>query len=121
MPCSGQNSLSRLLTTTSRPPMFQVTLDRALDLIVASFCSLARAWRFGCRAAALLRVEPDDLGHRRGVLRALVRVAEADEAREAQRIAALALAHPARVQRAARDLVGQHLDHHLRLDPGARR
>src|SRR5262245_52942401 len=80
---------------------------------------MASALWFGCCAAALLGVEPDDLGHRRCVLGALVGVAEAYEARETQRIAALTIAHPTGVHGTACDLVGQHLDHHLRLDPRA--
>src|SRR5437870_5132740 len=64
------------------------------------------------RSAGLLLIQLDQLAERCGVLGPLVSVAKADHPRKAQGIAG-------GVVRRFRDLVGQHLEHDLRLDPHA--
>src|SRR3712207_1399444 len=72
------------------------------------------------RPRALLVVQLDDLGYRGDVFGLLVVLAEAHEAREPQGVALALLVRASRVHGRAGDLVGEHLDDHLWLDPHAR-
>src|SRR5918911_3022753 len=67
----------------------------------------------------LLVVQLDDLGYGGDVFGLLVVLAEAHEAGEAQGVALTPFVRASRMYRRAGDLIGEHLDDHLRLDPHA--
>src|SRR5215207_10762699 len=71
------------------------------------------------RPRPLLAVQLDDLGGRGDVFGLLVVLAEAHETGEAQSVALAPFVRARRVHGRAGDLVGEHLDDHLRLDPHA--
>src|SRR5919199_723015 len=71
------------------------------------------------RPRPLLVVQLDDLGYGGDVFGLLVVLAEAYEAGEPQGVALAPFVRASRVHRRAGDLVGEHLDNHLRLDPHA--
>src|SRR5919112_2205168 len=72
-----------------------------------------------CRPRPLLVVKLHDLGDRGDVFRCLVFLAEINEAREPQSVALTPFVRSRRMHGRAGDLVSEHLDDHLRLNPHA--
>src|SRR5438270_10074549 len=111
-------------TSPSVAPVIKMTCS--VSGLIWSFLSLKslfgrrRSWG-SCRLLpALALVQFDQLLDGRRILRLLVSLPEGNQPRKAQRIARLRPDFARRMDRRARDLVGQHFDHKLRLDPHAR-
>src|SRR5213080_4057413 len=68
----------------------------------------------------LLLIHLPNLANAGGILRLLVRRSKGDDPRESQREPRLIADLTSRVPRARRDLVSQHLHHHLWLEPDVR-